>query len=298
MSWKSTHSFLVVVAVAAALSACSRGDNQNEHAHDEGQHKGREFNAAELDTLRRWKGELQVTRDEYWDDRGGVLANSWAEVWYPPGKVTVSHGLYTLKRIDHARAQTRALFGEVPETPLTIICSNTLESYRDEAKRDWWQYSRVDDDRIIFQPVVMLAKRGLVDVAPEREYYRWAMRRLSGKKVPLWLEYGFASVLAGEGKILSDNLIEFPDDPIIRPLKDVDRALKNNKVKKDVRIASYDAWMTANQMVERHGRRAVAQTIAALGKGASLDDASREYLGQSWDDAVAAAIMWEADWKR
>jgi hypothetical protein len=289
-----------VFIVAAAIAACSGGDRDNEpqHAHGEGSHKVREFNPAELDTLRQWKGELEVTRDEYWDDRGGVLANSWGEIWYPPGTVTVSHGMYTLKRVDHARRETRALFGRVPEAHLTMICSASLESYREKADGEWWQYARIEDDRITFQPIVVLAKRGLVEIAADHAYYRWAMRRLSDERVPRWLEYGFAALLSAEGRVLHDNLMEFPDDPVVRPIDDVNNALKKNKVKKDVRIAAYNAWMTTDRLAQQHGRRALAEMIVALGSKSSLDDASRRYLGESWDDAVAAALDWQPDWKR
>lgn len=300
MTRRTLHTFLVAFAVAA-LAACSNdgdGGGGGEHAHDEGSHKVRQLNAEELDTLRHWKSELEITRDEYWDDRGGVLANSWAEVWYPRGNLTVSHGMYALKRIDRARRQTLALFGAAPDARLTIVCSESLESYKKDADREWWQYSRVDDKRIVFQPMVVLAKRGLAEIATEREYYRWAMRRLSDKKVPRWLEYGLASLLAEEGQILTDNLVEFPDDPILRSIKDADRALKKNEVKKDVRIANYNAWKTADRLAAQHGRQALARMIAELGTGASLDDASRRHLGEPWDDAVSSALAWQTDWKR
>jgi len=144
----------------------------------------------------------------------------------------------------------------------------------------------------------VLAKRGLSEIAPEREYYRWTVERLSDEKAPRWLEYGFASVLAGEGAVLKDNLIEFPDDPVLRPLDAVEKALKKDKVKKDVRIASYNAHLTVERLVSQHGRKAVAQMIAALGDGTSLDSASKQHLGEPWDDAVASAMSWQMGWKR
>ena len=36
---------------------------------------------SELDTLRVWRERLKLTRDEYWDDYGGVVANEWAGRW-------------------------------------------------------------------------------------------------------------------------------------------------------------------------------------------------------------------------
>ena len=298
MTWRSFRQLLAVAAVALALAACSdSGEGDVGHAHDEGS-KVRGLNATEIDTLRRWKSELGVTRDEYWDGRGGVLANGWAEVWYPPGSLTVSHGMHVFKRVGAARSRTRILFGRVPDVRLTIICSTTLQSYSKETGYQWWQYARIEDERITFQPVIVLAKRGLVDIAPDREYYRWAIRRLSDDESPVWLEHGFASVLAGEGKVLKDNLVEFPDDPVLRPLDAVEKALKKYNVKKDSRIAGYNAFKTAEKLVSQHGEAAVAQMIAALGDGSSLDSASKRHLGEPWDDAVTSAVSWQIGWTR
>ena len=298
MTRKSIRRLLAVAVVASALAACGdSGESEMGHAHDQGK-KPRELNATELDTLLRWKSELEITRDEYWDDRGGVLANEWAEVWYPPGNLTVSHGMHVFRRVDGARRRTRSLFGRVPDVRLTIICSTSIRSYSEETGREWWHYSRIEDERITLQPVIVLAKRGLIDLAPDREYYRWAMRRLSDGKVPLWLEHGFASVLVGEGSVLKENLIEFPDDPVLRPLDAVEKSLKQYKVKKDSRIAEYNAFKTVEKLVSQHGEAAVAQLIAALGNRSSLDSASKQLLGEPWDDAVATALSWQIGWTR
>ena len=281
-----------------ALAACSdSGDGDIDHAHGEG-HKVRELSAAEVDTLRRWKSELEITRDEYWDDRGGVLANGWGEVWYPPGSLTVSHGMHVFKRVDGARKRTRTLFGRVPDVKLTIVCSTTIASYSKDTGREWWHYSDIEDERITLQPVLVLAKRGLIDLAPDREYYRWAMRRLSDEKVPRWLEDGFSSVLTGEGKVLTDNLIEFPDDPVLRPLEVVEKSLQTDKVKKDARIAGFNAFKTVEKLVSQHGEAAVARMIAALGDGTSIDSASKQYLGEPWDDVTTSAMSWQMGWSR
>jgi len=296
MTWRILRQLLAVAIVASAIAAC--GDSgTDEHAHED-EHKGRELAPSEIDTLRRWKSELEITRDEYWDDRGGVLANGWAEVWYPPGNLTVSHGMHVFKRVDGARERMRSLFGRVPDVRLTIVCSTSMASYEKETGRQWWQYSRIEDERITFQPVVVLAKRGLADLAPEREYYRWVMRELSDGETPLWLEHGFASVLVGEGEILHENLVEFPDDPVVRPLDAVEKSLKEYNVKKDSRIAEYNAYKAAERLVSQHGEAAVAQMIVALGDGSSIDNASKQFLGEPWDDVVTSAFSWQIGWSR
>ena len=45
------------------------------------------------DSLRVLKKRYEITRDEYWLNKGGVLANEHYELWYPPGPVTVTHGM-------------------------------------------------------------------------------------------------------------------------------------------------------------------------------------------------------------
>lgn len=255
--------------------------------------KGRPLSQVELDTLRVMKQRLRITRDQYWDNVGGVLGNDFLEVWYPPGNLTVTHGMYAFNLIAGARRTVRGLFGRVPLDTLVVVCSESMPKYTEKTGRQWWNYSLMQDDHIVYQPVFVLAVRGLGEIAIPHEYYRWAIKKLSGGRAPHWLEQGLASVLSFESHILVDQLKEFPNDPVKMSPQDIEKALAADNDKKSSRIAYYDAYRMVDRMITLHGREAVAQMVNALGDGVTLDGAAHRAFGESYDDAMDEATGWK-----
>jgi hypothetical protein len=254
----------------------------------------RDFNTAELDTLRALKKRLGVTRDEYWDDRGGVLANDACEVWYPPGKMTVSHGMYVLDYMMKCRRTIDDMFGRLPEGKLTVVCAQTMEAYTEATGRQWWHYARLDDDRITYQPVPILVGRGLVDIAVPRECYEWHLMRLTRERAPLWLIEGFASTLSNEWTILEDNLTEFPGEAVHMTIGEVESALDADDDRKRARIAYYNAMRMVDRLIGERGQDKVVAMIRAIAEGARPEAAAVSVYGTSYDELVADAGRWES----
>lgn len=252
----------------------------------------------ELDTLRVWKERLKLTRDEYWDDYGGVVANEWGEVWYSPGTMTITHGMYAFMRLADARQHIRAVFSTVPAENIKLVCTISMEIYMEGTGQQWWHYSVIKDRQIILQPVPVLFQRGIVDVALPHEYYRWAIQRFSRGNTPRWVEHGFASVLSGELGLLVSQLKEFMDNPVVQPLEETDAALRAYTDKEASRIAAYNARQNVSAIVDQYGEESLAAMILALGAGQSLDDASRVHLGESWDQVATTALVWQEGWTR
>jgi len=258
----------------------------------------RDLAPIEIDTLRAWRKLLKVTRDEYWNERGGVVGNDWAEVWYPPGKLTVTHGMYVLKHLTATREQAKELFGSLPPNQLMVTCAKSMATYTKDTGKQWWHYSRLQNDRIDFQPVAVLVQRGLLDKATAREFYRWVIQSLAGRRAPLWLEHGFSTLIAGDAQTVQDYLTEFPSDPVVRTLKEIDEALKKNDVKKDIRIAGFNSLKMTERVVGKYGKTATAAFIGELGRGGSLDSASKKHFEQPWNDVLADALDWSKGWTR
>jgi len=215
MHGKRLERALLLVAIGAVAAGCgndqsSEGGAPPDHAPLDrfGQvQEERQLTQTEMDTLRSFKKRLRVTRDQYWDDRGGVLGNEWLTVWYPAGNLTPMHGMAVFDRVDRAREQARLLFGRVPAAMLTIVCSASMDSYGEETGREWWHYSRIEGDKIVLQPVATIAMRGLIEIVPAREYYEWTIGKLSERKAPRWVEEGFASLISGERDVVG----HYPD---------------------------------------------------------------------------------------
>lgn len=290
---------LVTVILVAAAAGCGGGDGGGSKHSDMprveppvNENKVRDFTVAEAETLRSLRMRNHVTRDEYWDDRGGVLGNDVVEVWYPPGKLTVSHGMYALDFFMRTRREVQRMFGRVPEEQLTIILTQTMEAYTDFTGRQWWNYSQIKDDRIVYQPVTVLLSRGLLNLALPREMYEWEIGRLAGDDAPRWLIEGLASRLVDEESILEDNLGEFTGVPVKMQLDDVEKALEADDNKRDARIAYYNACMMVKRLDHKYGRQKLADMVNALGGGSSLDSASKAAFGLPYDELIAYARGW------
>jgi hypothetical protein len=255
----------------------------------------RQLTQTELDTLRSFKRRLRVTRDQYWDGRGGVLGNEWLTVWYPAGNLTPTHGMAVVDRVDGARGQARLLFGRVPGEMLTIVCSESMESYGEETGREWWQYSRIEGDKIVLQPVATIALRGLIEIVPAREYYEWTIGKLSGRKAPRWVEEGFASLISGERDVVESYVSEFPGDNHVLSFGDMEKQLAREKDRKSTRLALFNAFRMVARLVDAHGDAALAGWIADLGDGVSRDDAARRRFGKAWNEVVLEARAWSEE---
>jgi len=252
-----------------------------------------ELSPSVRESLRVYRDRHNITRDEYWDGHGGVLANEFFEVWYPEGKTGVTHGLHCFNIIMPARQQFANAFGSAPEGPLVIYCIADMVEYRGRTTRDWWHYSEIKGDTLTYQPLFVLVKRGLDAIAVPREYFKWAIRRSSGERAPRWLEDGMASRMAGEGDLLRSQLVEFDDYYQVMSADDVETLLEEEEDRARTRIAYYRAYRMATNLVDRYGEDQVWTFVSGLGEGMSPDDASRKVFGQPFDKVVAMIEEYE-----
>lgn len=298
--------FVFAVAVTVLLSACEKqqedpksGARTSDASTRSGEvRESRNLSAADIDTLVEWKHRYKVTRDEYWDDHGGVVGNEYYEVWYPPGKVTVSQGMYVLKKLTEGRPAASRLLGELPARKITVTCAWSIEGYKEQTGKEWWLYSKVGNDTIQFQPVRVLAQRGIIDQALLREWYVWLLQQRGGKDAPQWLIEGVASYAVGEDRVLTANLGEFPEDPVVRTEQEIESALEMKRDKKAFRIALFNALKMVQTLIERHGEQKVVSMLGSIGEGRSRDDAAQSAFGVSYDTLLTSALEWQEGFSR
>jgi len=286
----------VVIAVAVALASC--GEKKTEKPvvkrYEAPASLDRELNSIELDSLKQMKRTHHVTRDEYWDGYGGVMANDAFEVWYPDGKVNVLQGMAMLKVADQARARAQEVFGTVPSERAVIICAGDIDVYAATTGRQWWHYSRIIGDTISIQPPTMLATRGLFFIVGPREYYEWTIGKLSKGHASRWVEEGFASYLAGEAAVLEDLRQDIKADPLAMSTKAMESALEKEKDRQTTRQAYYNAYRMVEEIIKAHGIEAMALFVLKLGENADADAASRAAFGAGFDEVVEAGRGWSA----
>lgn len=248
-----------------------------------------------LDTLRRYKKTFEITRDEYWPETGGVLANQYFEVWYPPGRVTVTHGMRFFIEIMPARAKFAAFFGSAPEDPLIIYNMSELDVYRELTGREWWYYSVIEGDTMTSSPIFHLVKRSIVHLAVPREYYQWAVTKTSRDGAPRWLQEGLASYLAREHLLLTTQMYEFPERNEKYELAELESVLENETERAASRRAYYYSWRMVSELIDKYGEEKVRDVVVLLGQGYQLEEAFEEAFGESYDNVIAVATGYTLD---
>lgn len=284
-----------VVFVASWLGGgCNKKEEPKQANYETPQTADRSLNAQEIDSLRSMKATHHVTRDEYWDGHGGVLANASLEVWYANGRTNILQGMATLKQMDMARQNAEKLFGRAPQERLVVICSGSLEKFRAATGCDWWQYSQIKGDTITLQSVLDLHTRGLLWIAVPREYYEWAIGSLSNGRVPRWIDEGLASHLSVEAPILEDQTQEFGERGKVMSTKEMERELSRESDRIQNRRAHYNAYRMTETLIQSHGRPAVLAFVLACGEEKDLDAASKRAFNVGYDALVEEARGWAA----
>lgn len=245
-----------------------------------------EMSAGQIDTLRAYKRRFNITRDEYWDLYGGVLGNDYFDVWYPEGRVTVSHAMRVFMDIMPARAKFETFFGDAPEDRLIIICPEDMEHFKELTGRDWWYYGDFRADSLTLQPVYVLFKRGIDELAISHEYYQWALSKLTRYGAPRWLEEGVASYLSNEGRLLTAQVREFPADSVWMSPQRVDDVLVKEETKRDARTAYYHAYTMVMGIIDSWGEDGLKSMVRAMAEGYDMDEACRKVFDMPYADLL------------
>jgi hypothetical protein len=249
----------------------------------------RGLNQTEIDSLRAMKITHRITRDEYWDGKGGVVANDRVEVWYSNRKIYILQAMAVVKQMDQVASQIQKSFGKLPPEKLVVVCAPDLETFRTVTGRDWWHYSLIKSDTLSMQTPMTLYMRGLLQVAARREYSRWALGHFTNGKAPQWVVWGMAGYLGNERDVFRGQRKEYGKLTVRMELADVEKALASESDRIETRRAMYNAYLMVNELVEKNGMPSEAAFILALGEEASADAAAQRAFSKSYDDVLAQA---------
>ena len=242
-----------------------------------------------LDSLRVKKKRFGITREEYWEGKGGVLANDYFEVWYPEGRVTVTHGMYVFEELMPARKKVEEYTGEAPADLFVIRITPEIDVYKRLTGREWWYYSDLKGDTAVFVPVYTLYKRGISPVAIPHEYYQWVVRKITRYGAPRWLEEGIASRLSNEGALLLDQLYEFGNEDLSMPPDRIETVLQGEEDRRDSRVAYYNCYRMVERLAEKFGEENLKRSIVLIGQGKTLDQAFTEAFGADYNTVLKEA---------
>jgi hypothetical protein len=287
----------VALALIAAVSAASCGDKKKEQGQKFNYEKPPEVDRAltptEIDSLRSMKITHRVTRDEYWDMKGGVLENDRFQVWYSDRKIYVLQAMAVLKQMDRMADQVQKTFGKLPTEKLVVLTAPNLETFQRSTGKDWWNYSSIKGDTLSMQTPMTLFMRGLLQVAARREYCRWALGHLTQEKAPQWVVWGTATYLAGEREVFVGQRKEYAKQQLRMDVNEINSALEKESDRIPTRRAMYNACLMVNQLVETNGMPAVAAFILALAEEKDANAAAQRIFKKSYDDVLAQARAWK-----
>lgn len=290
----------MTLALLGALGAASCG-KKDDHDHKQDPafdietppEFDRGLNQTEIDSLRAMKITHRVTRDEYWDMKGGVIANDRVEVWYSNRKIYVLQAIAVLKQMDMVGDQIQKAFGRLPAEKLVVVCAPDLETFRSATGLDWWHYASIKSDTLSMQTPMTLFMRGLLQVAARREYSRWAIGHFTHEKAPEWVLWGMASYLGNERDVFVGQRKEYGKVELRMDPKDIETQLENESDRLETRRALYNAYLMVNQLVEANGMPSVAAFILAIGEEPNVDAAARRAFSKSYEEVLAQAQGWK-----
>ena len=293
----------IALALFAALAVAAAGcgdkksgsqDDKNGPAfkYEKPPDYDRPLNEAELDSMRAMKITHHVSRDEYWDETGGVLASDRFEVWYGNRKIYVIQAMAVLKLMDQAADRANKTFGRIPSERLVVVCAPTMDAFRKATGRDWWQYSLIKGDTLSFQTPMTLFMRQLLNTAAQREYYMWVLGKLTAGKAPRWLLTGMASYLAGERDVLVGQRKEYATQDLRMDVKDIEKTLTGDNDRIPVRRATYNAYLMVSQLVQDRGMPAVASFVLAFATEPTPEEAAQRAFSQTYEEVLTGAGAW------
>jgi hypothetical protein len=113
-----------------------------------------------------------------------------------------------LSTLDSARAdflrRANAASVSVGDLPsLEIRLNDSTGDFTARTGQPWWAAAATRGNRIEFQPVAILKRRGVLVTTLRHELAHVVIDRVSANRAPRWLEEGFAIYLAGEGPMIT-----------------------------------------------------------------------------------------------
>ena len=286
----------VAFALMAAVAAASCGDKNKQPVqkfnYEAPPENDRGLNHAEIDSMRSMKLTHRVTRDEYWDKKGGVVENDRFQVWYSSRKIFVLQAMAVLKQMDFMANEVQKKFGKIPGEKLVVLTAPNLEVFQKATGKDWWNYSSIKGDTLSMQTPMTLYMRGLLQVAARREYCRWAFGHFTQGKAPQWVVWGMATYLAGEREVFLGQRKEYASKPLRMNVNDINQTLEKENDRIPTRRAMYNSYLMVNQLVQTNGIQSVAAFLLALPEEKDADAAAQRIFKKSYKEVVAQAQAW------
>jgi hypothetical protein len=283
---------MIFLAAALAFSAgCGGGDKEKKAADDES------FRVP--DSLLSPIEAYNLTVDEYHPITGGVMANADLELRYPPKEIAKFVAVKTFGELMKGYGKVRRDIGRPAVGRAVIIAAKDLPEYAVMTRKEWWYYAWIKGDTIYSEPLDILLKRWdpitertLCEIGLTQRMAQMALDGLSGGKIPVWMKEAAASYVAGERPVLRMQINQFPStiETFSPSLDELEIYISAGDDMEMSRLSYFYAYRMLEILLEDFEFSDVTGFASRLGKGASLDEASRQEFGMSYAELVSSVM--------
>lgn len=213
--------------------------------------------------LKKWKADVLLSTFAYRDShrvrvtsssRLLTISSEHFSLSYPAGvdRRTANQILNTveLTRNDFLRRASASRIVNIPR--VSIRLNESTGDFTSRTGQPWWAAAATQGNQIELQPVAILQQRGVLFTTLRHELAHIMIDSISNKRVPRWLEEGFALYLAGEGRAISRyaSRSRLTED-------ELEQRLQRPRTQVEMRTLYAEAYLMVVDLVRRQGEPSV-----------------------------------------
>ena len=290
LAWRST--VMVFLAAALALTPGCGSDKKEDGAADD-----ESFRVP--DSLLSPIEGYNLVIDEYHPVNGGVMANADIELRYPPSEISRPIAVMTFGQILDGYREVERNIGRPTDGRVVLIGSKDLEEYAVMTRKEWWYYAWVQGDTIYSEPYNILLKRldpitnkTLAQIGLTQRMGQMALDGLSAGRIPVWMKEAAASYVADERSVLRMQVHQFATmlDNFKPSIEELEMYILAGDDMEMSRLSYFYAYRMLENLLENSEFSNVTGFARRLGEGASLDEASQQEFGMSYEEMITAIM--------
>jgi hypothetical protein len=190
-----------------------------------------------------------------------VISSEHFRITYPAdvGRRDADQVLNTLEsaRADFLRRASSASIS-INFPSLEIRLNESTGDFTSRTGQPWWAAAATKGNRIEFQPLGLLKRRGVLTTTLRHELAHAVIDAVSRNRAPRWLEEGFAIHLAREGQTIS----RYRGRAALSR-EELEKRLERLGSQQDMRALYAEAYAAVADLVRREGEESVWKKLAA-----------------------------------
>ena len=131
---------------------------------------------------------------------------------------------------------------------MEIRMNESTGDFTSRTGQPWWAAAATKGNRIEFQPLALLKRRGVLTTTLRHEMAHVIIDAISHNRAPRWLAEGFALYLAGEGRSISQYAARGANS-----IEDLEKRMEHPRTQAEMRALYAQAYLTVAQLIRDQG---------------------------------------------